>query len=89
MSSGREEVDAVIERAVFALDAAVIENRLHDDPLRLVLVGLIMFLKAQRRLYAAADQDLAAHLEQARQPVQDRDLERAVTRGVGAYAITS
>jgi hypothetical protein len=93
MSTGREELDAAIERAVSALDVAIIENRLHDDPLRLVLVGLIQTLRAQQRLHAAANQDMAGHLEQARvylenarQPVRDEELRRAVVQGVGAYA---
>ena len=94
MSSSRDELDAVIERAVSALDVAIIENRLHDDPLRLVLVGLIQTLRALQRLYVAANEDMAGHLKQARvyledarRPVQDKELERAVIRGVGAYAI--
>ena len=94
MSSSREELDAAIERAISALDVAIIENRLYDDPLRLVLVGLIQTLRAQQRLHAAASQDMAGHLEKARvyledarQPVRDEELQRAVTRGVGAHAI--
>src|SRR5690242_8275802 len=80
------ELDTAIKRAVSALDTAIIENRLSDDPLRLVLVGLIQTLKAQRQLYAAADRDLSAHLEQARRPVEDEALRRAVVMGVGTYA---
>jgi hypothetical protein len=94
MSTSREELDAAIERAISALDVAIIENRLYDDPLRLVLVGLIQTLRAQQRLHAAASQDMAGHLEKARvyledarQPVRDEELQRAVTRGVGAHAI--
>ena len=94
MSAAHAELDTAIERAVSSLDTAIIENRLHDDPIRLVLVGLIQTLRAQRQLHAAANADMARHLEQARvaleearQPVQDKDLERAVTRGVGTYAM--
>jgi hypothetical protein len=94
MSAAHAELDTAIERAVSSLDTAIIENRLHDDPIRLVLVGLIQTLRAQRQLHAAANADMARHLDQARvaleearQPVQDKDLERAVTRGVGTYAM--
>jgi hypothetical protein len=94
MSAVQDDLDGAIARAVSSLDAAIIENRLHDDPLRLVLVGLIQTLRAQRQLHAAANADMARHLEQARvaleearQPVQDKELARAVTRGVGNYAM--
>ena len=80
------ELDIAIEHAVSTLDTAIIENRLHDDPLRHIIAGLIAFLKAQRRLYASANHDLAAHLEQARAPVQDEALRRAVVQGIGAHA---
>ena len=66
MSAAHAELDTAIERAVSSLDTAIIENRLHDDPIRLVLVGLIQTLRAQRQLHAAANADMARHLEQAR-----------------------
>jgi hypothetical protein len=86
MSAAQDDLDSAIARAVSSLDTAIIENRLHDDPLRHILVALIVFLKAQRRLYATADQDLATHLEDARQPVQDDQLRRAVMQGIAAHA---
>jgi hypothetical protein len=80
------ELDTAIDAALVHLDRAATEAALHDDPLQAPFSALASFLRAQRQLYAAADQDLAAHLEQARQPVRDEELQKAVVRGIATHA---
>jgi hypothetical protein len=86
MSTGREEVDAALNRAVSAIDQAIIDNRLQGESLGDIFVAQKAFLTAQWAMYVAADQDLATHLEQARQPVEDEALRRAVIQGIWAHA---
>jgi hypothetical protein len=87
MTTGWEEVDAAIKLAADAIDQAIIDNRLQGESLGDVLVTLKVFLKAQWSIYTAAERDLSAHLERARQPVQNETLRRGVADGIRDYAI--
>jgi hypothetical protein len=93
MSTGREEVDTALNRAVSAIDQAIIDNRLQGESLGEVMIAQKAFLTAQWAMYVTADQDMADHLEQARvyledarQPVRDEEMQRAVSRGIAAHA---
>lgn len=93
MSTGHDDLAIVVDAAVSKLEQAINDNRLQTEPLGLVLTADIATLRAQQRLYAAASQDMAdklerarVYLEDARQPVQDDQLRRAVIQGIAAYA---
>jgi hypothetical protein len=93
MSTGREDVDTALNRAVSAIDQAIIDNHLQGESLGEIMIAQKAFLTAQWAIYVTADQDMAGHLEQARvyleearQPVRDEEMQRAVSRGIAAHA---
>jgi hypothetical protein len=86
MAAGMTELDTAIDAALVHLDRAATEAALHDDPLQAPFTALASFLRAQRQLYVDGAVSLAAHLEQARQPVRDEELQRAVVRGIAQHA---
>jgi hypothetical protein len=80
------ELDASIDAALVHLDRAATEAALHDDPLERPFSALASFLRAQRQLYVDGAASLAQHIENAKQPVQDEALRRAVVQGISAHA---
>jgi hypothetical protein len=81
------ELDVSIDAALVHLDRAATEAALHDDPLQLPFAALASFLRAQKALYVDGAASLAQHLEQARQPIRDEELQKAVVRGIRAHAV--
>jgi len=80
------DLEALIVDTLEKLDTAAIEARLNEDPIRIHLLALAGFLKAVRRLYVDGAVTLASEIREARQPVQDEELRRAVTRGIVNHA---
>src|SRR4051812_227821 len=87
LDSRMTELDVSIDAALVPLDRAATEAALHDDPLQLPFAALASFLRAQKALYVDGAASLAQHLEQARQPVRDEELQKAVVRGIRPHAV--
>ncbi len=81
-----DDLDAGIEAALSELNISITEAKHHNDPLWMPLSALSAFLRVMRRLYADFAVSMRKSIEEAKQPVRDEDMRRAVVQGISAHA---
>src|SRR3978361_687838 len=81
-----DELDDGIQDALSQLNVSITEAKHHNDPLWMPLSALSAFLRSMQRLHTNFVGSMRKSIEEAKQPVRDDELRRAVAQGILIHA---